>query len=88
MHVSHTGGLWGLTFGTRLGPIFWAHENIGCYVPKYREMLKIDFRKVARERLYHDILLEYFEGWSISYVQWGVINQTMYQCAMCFIRVV
>jgi len=34
MDVSHAGGPWGFTFGTRLGPIFWAHENIGCYVPK------------------------------------------------------
>ena len=41
-------------------------------------MLKVDFRKVARERLYHHISLQYFEGWSRSYVQWGVINQTMY----------
>ena len=41
-------------------------------------MLKSDFRKVARERLYHHILLQYFEGWPRSYVQWGVINQPMY----------
>ena len=29
MHVGHAGGPWGFTFGTRLGPNFWAPENIG-----------------------------------------------------------
>ena len=44
--MSHAGGPWGFTFGTRLGPIFWAHENIGCYVPKLLQpSLKQKIRK-------------------------------------------
>ena len=49
-------------------------------------MTRVDFRDRARERFFQLISLQDIEGRPRSYALWGVANQIMYRCAVCFVR--